>query len=67
MCDTCHPDRVTQLRYEPQREMIVMRGTRVRFHEEQGNEGPQASTVESLGAPRKAPDHKEVAQPERRP
>lgn len=42
-------------------------GTRVRFHEEQGNEGPQASTVESLGAPRKAPDHKEVAAPERRP
>lgn len=42
-------------------------GTRVRFHEEQGNEGPQASTVEALAGPRTAPDQKEVAQPDERP
>lgn len=42
-------------------------GTRVRFHEEQGHEGPQASTVEALGGPRTAPNHKEVAQPAKRP
>jgi ribosomal subunit interface protein len=41
-------------------------GSRVRFHEEQGNEGPQASTVEAVGAARPAPgaeDEEEVAQP----
>lgn len=42
-------------------------GSRVRFHEEQGNEGPQASTVEAIGAPRTTPDQREVAQPDKRP
>lgn len=41
-------------------------GTRVRFHEEKGNEGPQASTVESLGGPRKAAEA-EAAQADERP
>lgn len=42
-------------------------GMRVRFHEEQGHEGPQASTVEILGGARSLHDGKEVDTPERRP
>ena len=42
-------------------------GSRVRFHEEQGHEGPQASTVEILGGPRHRHDEQEVVQPEKRP
>ncbi|HEX6203170.1 MAG TPA: cold shock domain-containing protein, partial [Thermoanaerobaculia bacterium] len=41
-------------------------GSRVRFHEEQGNEGPQASTVEILGAPRPRQDEEQSAQAEER-
>jgi ribosomal subunit interface protein len=42
-------------------------GSRVRFHEEQGHEGPQASTVELLGGPRQRQDEEQAAHAEERP
>lgn len=42
-------------------------GSRVRFHEEQGHQGPQASTVEILGGPRHRHDEQKDLQPEKRP
>ena len=42
-------------------------GSRVRFHEEQGHEGPQASTVENLGDARHIHEERKVVEAVKRP